>query len=221
MDSSAACCAGLLDSLSLSSASAHSASSPPPLPNAAPASCGARLRSEPGVRALKATRATRAPCQGMSVLAGAQRASPLGVPLPSGAEGAKGRGCEGQRPRRPGASQHGQATSLTRRRAGRRASCPPADVGRGARAPVRLHANWKCTARRSGGGGQCTHRGGHAYGLRRRRTSQGTLVHDWPSWARRSRLVARTFPPAGSSVERLWIARSHAWCAPVREDLRR
>ena len=78
-----------------------------------------------------------------------------------------------------------------------------------------------CTARRGGGGGQGTHGRDYTYGLRLLRTRQGTLVHDWPSWARRSRRAERTFPPAGSSEERLWIARPTAWCAPFREDLRR
>ena len=62
-----------------------------------------------------------------------------------------------------------------------------------------------CTARRGGGGGQGTHGRDYTYGLRLLRTRQGTLVHDWPSWARRSRRAERTFPPAGSSEERLWI----------------
>jgi len=84
--------------------------------------------------------------------------------------------------RRAGPPSQNLGALLTRQHAlGRSRRLAHRGRGRGGRAHVGLHANWKCTARRSGGGGQCTHRGGHAYGLRRRRTSQGTLVHDWPS----------------------------------------
>jgi hypothetical protein len=72
MVSSAATCAGLLDSLSLSSTTSHSASSSLALPNAAPARCGARLRSPPRVSPHKASGAR---CQGMPLLARGQRAS--------------------------------------------------------------------------------------------------------------------------------------------------
>jgi hypothetical protein len=62
--------------LSLLSTTSHSASSPLALPNAAPARCGARLRSPPRVSPHKASGAR---CKGMPLLARGQRASPLTV----------------------------------------------------------------------------------------------------------------------------------------------
>ena len=124
--------------------------------------------------------------------------------------------------RRAGPPSQNLGALLTRQHAlGRSRRWTHRGRGRGARAHVGLHALWKCTARRGGGGGQGTDGRGYTYGRRLLRTRQGPLVHDWPSWARRSRRAARTFPPAGSSEERLWIAHPTAGCAPFGEDLRR